>query len=378
MSGGRAASKEVGPDRSVDSDQGAFDAILVRRGALRRTWDDDSGPLETGRRRDRSRSIFKSIRPTRLFSSSMRRRLTSSVSDKMIVSAFDLNPSSLCASARRATGRSSVVRIAIYDDSYAYWTSRSGYVGGIPVEGRHDLDVERVGHQIERERLPQDEAFAREAGGVATERLRIARDVDQAAARGERRGEVLAFEAGTRRIGDDGVGVDVAAGRGMRGPRRPGGVAAAALDGGAIGVAGQHGGRPRQQAAGEVPRAGVELEHLARIGTDRGAHGLDERRVRVTPDLREAACGDPQGRPTPLGDVDVRQARGADTRRANAHPAHLPGGARACVDDDADHAGRTPRRQRLGGIGRASGSRRGGSLWRAGPDRHVDAVVAGL
>jgi hypothetical protein len=73
--------------------------------------------------------------------------------------------------------------------------------GDPSVERRDDLDVVGVGHGIERERFAQDEAFVGQADGVASEGLRIARDVDRTTAGGEGRIQVLAVQAGARRGG---------------------------------------------------------------------------------------------------------------------------------------------------------------------------------
>ena len=115
------------------------------------------------------------------------------------------------------------------------------------------------------------------------------------------------------------------AGRRPQRPGRLGHVARAARDRGRIAVGRRHGRRAgAHQVAGQVPAAGVELEHDARRRADRFHHGRDQRRVAGAPDLREAVRRNAQRRRSRLRDVDVgpperrlsRQRQPDDARRA--------------------------------------------------------------
>ena len=88
----------------------------------------------------------------------------------------------------------------------------------------------------------QAKSVGLEVARVAAQRLGIARDVDDPAARADGGGQVEAVGALARRIEDDGVG---RIGRRARRPGRGGDVSAAALDRRRIAVAGEHAPSPR-------------------------------------------------------------------------------------------------------------------------------------
>src|SRR5262249_43076857 len=106
------------------------------------------------------------------------------------------------------------------------------------IEGGHHLDVEGLGHEIEGHRAREVEAPGGEGPEVAAQRLRVAGDVDDAAAGGEGPAEVGTVSPLPRRVEHDRIRRR-RIGTWTRGGARPGGgrgVAAAALDRGRIAV----------------------------------------------------------------------------------------------------------------------------------------------